>query len=81
MWIYLFHMPAFIFIAGYFSGGRRVSERHTQSIVTRQLIPFAIFSVLYAVAITAASGKALRVDLVDPTGCSGSCRRWRPGDC
>jgi fucose 4-O-acetylase-like acetyltransferase len=66
VWIYLFHMPAFIFLAGYFSGGRRVSERATQSIVTRQLIPFVAFTVLYAVAIRVGTGRALRIDLVDP---------------
>jgi fucose 4-O-acetylase-like acetyltransferase len=66
VWIYLFHMPAFIFLAGYFSGGRSISERSLRSIVTRLLVPYLIFTVLYSVAVYAAGGHHLRVDLVNP---------------
>ncbi|MGZ4589511.1 MAG: acyltransferase family protein [Actinomycetes bacterium] len=66
VWIYLFHMPAFIFLAGYFASSRQVTERSLQNIVTRLIVPFATFTVLYAVAIKAANGRALRVDFVDP---------------
>jgi fucose 4-O-acetylase-like acetyltransferase len=66
VWIYLFHMPAFIFLAGYFSRGRTLSERTLQSVVTRLLVPFVIFTVLYAVALRLGTGQALRIDVVDP---------------
>jgi fucose 4-O-acetylase-like acetyltransferase len=66
VWIYLFHMPAFIFLAGFFSGGREISAKTLRSVVTRLLAPYLVFTVLYSVAIYAVAGHGLRVDLVNP---------------
>ena len=66
VWIYLFHMPAFIFIAGHFSRRRTLSERSVQGIVMRAIVPFVVFTVLYATATSLVTGKTLRIDLVNP---------------
>jgi fucose 4-O-acetylase-like acetyltransferase len=66
VWIYLFHMPAFIFLAGFFSGGREISARSLRGIVTRLLVPYLVFTVLYSVAVSAVQGDGLRVDVVNP---------------
>lgn len=66
VWIYLFHMPAFIFLAGFFSPGRDISAKTLRGIVTRLLAPYLAFTVLYSVAVSAVGGEGLRVDLVNP---------------
>jgi len=66
VWIYLFHMPAFIFIAGHFSRRRSLTERSVQGIVMRAIVPFIVFTVLYATAASLVTGNALRIDLVNP---------------
>jgi fucose 4-O-acetylase-like acetyltransferase len=66
VWIYLFHMPAFVFLAGFFSGGRELSARSLRGIVTRLLVPYLVFTVLYSVAVSAVGDEGLQVDLVNP---------------
>ena len=66
VWIYLFHMPAFIFLAGFFSGARQISAHSLRGIVARLLVPYLVFTVLYSVAVYAVQGDGLRVDLVNP---------------
>jgi hypothetical protein len=51
VWIYLFHMPAFIFLAGFFSGARQISAHSLRGIVARLLVPYLVFTVLYSVAV------------------------------
>nr|WP_263326183.1 acyltransferase family protein [Neobacillus sp. Marseille-Q6967] len=46
--IYLFHMPAFIFISGYFAKGYRKKGYLTKS-VKKILIPYLIFQFIYSV--------------------------------
>ncbi|MCO4137709.1 acyltransferase family protein [Citrobacter portucalensis] len=43
--IYLFHMPAFIFLSGYLSGS--TSPVNYSSLLRRIVIPFVIFSIIY----------------------------------
>lgn len=46
MWIYTFHMPAFIFLAGFFAkGGGTI--RYIANLAKRLLIPYVIFQILY----------------------------------
>lgn len=45
--IYSFHMPAFILIAGYLSRGFSWTRRRLLSLVTTLLVPFVVFSLLY----------------------------------
>jgi fucose 4-O-acetylase-like acetyltransferase len=58
-------MPAFIFPAGHFSGARELTPRALQPIVTRLPAPYVVFTVLYVVARSLATGHHLRVDFVD----------------
>jgi fucose 4-O-acetylase-like acetyltransferase len=64
LFVYLFHMPAFIFLAGHYSGARELMPQALQSIVTRLLAPYVAFTVLYALARSLATGHHLRVDFV-----------------
>lgn len=48
MFVYTFHMPAFIVISGYFSRGFDLSPRRLKRLVTGVLVPYVIFEVAYA---------------------------------
>lgn len=45
-WIYTFHMPAFIMIAGYFAKGSSDSK-YLLTLVKKLLIPYVIFQIVY----------------------------------
>ncbi len=47
LWIYLFHMPAFVFLAGLVITNYALDRRGARRIVTGLLAPFVIFTVLY----------------------------------
>ncbi len=66
LFVYLFHIPAFVFVAGHFARSRELTPRALQTIVTRLLAPYVVFTVLYAVVRAVATGHHVRVDLVDP---------------
>jgi len=66
LFVYLFHIPAFVFVAGHFARSRELTPRALQTIVTRLLAPYVAFTVLYAVVRAVATGHHVRVDLVDP---------------
>lgn len=66
LWIYSFHMPAFIFVAGLLGRSRSVEPRHLRSLVTRVVAPYLIFSVVYAGLVAVHDGRPPRVDLVNP---------------
>jgi fucose 4-O-acetylase-like acetyltransferase len=66
VFVYLFHIPAFVFVAGHFARSRELSPRALQTMVTRLLVPYVLFTVLYAVVRAAATGHHVRIDLVDP---------------
>jgi fucose 4-O-acetylase-like acetyltransferase len=42
--IYLFHMPAFALVCGYFSQHWRMDGRHVRGLITDIIIPFVVFS-------------------------------------
>lgn len=46
MWIYTFHMPAFIFLAGFFAKGSG-DLKYIKNLVKKLLIPYLIFQLLY----------------------------------
>lgn len=46
-WIYLFHMPAFVFLTGLVLKSVAVNTHDAQRLVTGLLIPFLIFEVIY----------------------------------
>ncbi len=45
--IYAFHMPMFIFIAGYFSKRTTDYGTYAKKVITGSLIPFIVFNILY----------------------------------
>ena len=47
MWIYIFHMPAFILIAGYFTKNFQATPRKIQRLVGGVVVPYLIFEVAY----------------------------------
>ncbi|HEY3683017.1 MAG TPA: acyltransferase family protein [Streptosporangiaceae bacterium] len=47
MWIYIFHMPAFIVIAGYFTKNFEASTRKIQRLIGGVVVPYLIFEVAY----------------------------------
>ena len=47
LWIYLFHMPAFVFLAGLVITNYALTRKAARRIVTGLLAPFVIFTVLY----------------------------------
>ena len=47
LWIYIFHMPAFIVIAGYFTKNFQATPRKVQRLVSGVVVPYLIFEVAY----------------------------------
>jgi len=45
LFVYMFHMPAFIIIAGYFSKGFPASSDKVRKLITQLLVPFVVFQV------------------------------------
>ncbi|KGX87164.1 acyltransferase family protein [Pontibacillus litoralis] len=45
-WIYTFHMPAFIFMAGYFAKGT-LSKGYVIYLMKKLLVPYAVFQIVY----------------------------------
>ncbi|HLQ71161.1 MAG TPA: acyltransferase family protein, partial [Bacillota bacterium] len=46
MWIYTFHMPAFIFLAGFFAKGSG-NTKYILKLAKKLLLPYVIFQLLY----------------------------------
>lgn len=46
MWIYTFHMPAFIFLTGFFAKGSG-NKKYILKLVQKMLVPYFIFQLLY----------------------------------
>lgn len=65
MFIYLFHMPAFILVSGYFS--KRVgSYKEILKLVKKLLIPYLIFQIIYTVYYTKFFGDNIDFSIMDP---------------
>lgn len=47
IWIYSFHMPAFVFVAGYLARSYRGDPRQSSRLVTQLIVPFLVFQVLH----------------------------------
>ncbi|ASN04003.1 acyltransferase family protein [Virgibacillus necropolis] len=47
MWIYTFHMPAFIFLAGFFAKGLG-NKKYIMNLAKKLLLPYLIFQALYS---------------------------------
>lgn len=49
VWIYLFHMPAFVFLSGLVITSFALTRRVARRIVTQLLAPYVLFTVLYEI--------------------------------
>lgn len=64
--IYLFHMPAFIFISGYFSKGYQ-NKGYYRKLITKLILPYFIFQLIYSVFYYATGKEAsFQVDFLQP---------------
>ncbi|WP_084101039.1 acyltransferase family protein [Demequina sp. NBRC 110051] len=63
-WLYMFHMPAFVFLSGYLT--RKSSHWSPGKIAARLLFPYVVFQVLHAVVQSAVTGTWHWPSLVQP---------------
>lgn len=47
MWVYTFHMPAFIFLAGFFAKGLG-NKKYITNLAKKLLLPYLIFQALFS---------------------------------
>jgi fucose 4-O-acetylase-like acetyltransferase len=67
MFVYAFHMPAFIVISGYFSRGFDASPGRIKRLVTGLVVPYVVFETAYTLFTRWADGEPDRsVTLLDP---------------
>ncbi|MCU1677202.1 MAG: rane protein [Frankiales bacterium] len=64
--VYLFHMPAFIVIAGYFARGFDFSAPKVRRLVTGVVVPYVVFEVAYAAYANYMDQRAFDISLADP---------------
>ena len=62
VWVYAFHMPAFVFVCGYLARTYRGAPHQVTRIVTGLLVPYAVFQLVHAVirALTLDNGFSVR---------------------
>lgn len=66
VWIYSFHMPAFVFVCGVLARTYRGTPRQASRVVTALLVPYAVFQVVHRLMRTATLDADLRLDLLTP---------------
>ena len=64
-WIYLFHMPAFVFLSGYLSRSFRSTPRQSLNLATALLLPYLVLNVIEAIE-RYARGDAFTLNLFRP---------------
>ncbi|RFU40079.1 acyltransferase [Actinomadura logoneensis] len=64
--IYMFHMPLFIVITGYFSRNWTFSAGRTRKLITSVGVPYVIFQTAYTVFDWAVGRNELEIGLLDP---------------
>ncbi|PFG37604.1 fucose 4-O-acetylase-like acetyltransferase [Flavimobilis soli] len=67
VWIYSFHMPAFIFVCGMLARTYRGAPRQAARIVTTLLLPYVLFQIIHRVLRTVTLDAEFSVDLLTPT--------------
>ncbi|WP_330949151.1 acyltransferase family protein [Virgibacillus sp. MG-45] len=65
MWIYTFHMPAFIFLAGFFAKGSG-NGKYILKLAKKLLIPYLIFQIIYTAYYVAIGKSGWEADLFYP---------------
>jgi fucose 4-O-acetylase-like acetyltransferase len=66
MFIYMFHMPVFIVITGYFSRNFTFSGNKAQKLITNLAVPYVVFEVAYSTYNWAVDGADFEITLLDP---------------
>jgi fucose 4-O-acetylase-like acetyltransferase len=66
LFVYMFHMPVFIIITGYFSRGFTFSSGKARRLITNLAVPYVIFETAYSVFRWAAGGKDFEISLLAP---------------
>ncbi|RPF53453.1 acyltransferase family protein [Aquisalibacillus elongatus] len=64
-WIYIFHIPGFVLISGFFASGAR-DHSHLSKLLKRLLIPFVIFQVFYTISYTLAGNGDWYIGFYEP---------------
>lgn len=66
IWIYSFHMPAFVAISGFLSRSYRNEPRQVRRLLTAMLVPYLIFQLLHELVKMLLLGQDFRLDVVTP---------------
>ncbi|HEV7930879.1 MAG TPA: acyltransferase family protein [Actinomadura sp.] len=66
MFIYMFHMPVFIVITGYFSRNFTFSGGKARKLITNLGVPYVVFEVAYSTWDCVVGQHPLRITLLDP---------------
>lgn len=67
LWIYSFHMPAFVAISGFLSRTYRNEPRQVRRLLTAMLVPYLIFQLLHEAARTLLLGDEFTLEFVSPS--------------
>lgn len=65
--IFTFHMPAFVFIAGYLSRNFTGTPSQARRVVTTIVVPYLVFEVAYEVFLSAMKDNSVKLDVLDPS--------------
>ncbi|WP_159072444.1 acyltransferase family protein [Streptomyces formicae] len=65
--VYLFHMPAFILLCGYFSRGFTGRPDQVRALIARVLVPYLVFTVAYRALYTVIWGSSFALTPTEPT--------------
>ena len=66
LFVFTFHMPAFIFIAGYFTRSWDGQPRRVKKLIARVLVPYLIFETAYTVFLNAVGDRDAPLSLTNP---------------
>ena len=66
LWLYAFHVPAFVLVSGYFSRGFQPTTAKVRGLVERLVLPYVAFEVLYALFRRVVEDEPIRLTLAEP---------------
>ena len=66
LFLYMFHMPVFIIVAGYFSRGFPSSSDKVRKLITQLVVPFVVFQLAYMALARLVGDRDIHITLLDP---------------
>ncbi|MFD2079788.1 acyltransferase family protein [Actinopolymorpha cephalotaxi] len=66
LFLYMFHMPVFIIVSGYFSRRFPYSKNKARKLITQLLVPYVIFQIVYLLLGRFVGGRDVNPTLLDP---------------